>query len=215
MAGSPLLIVFAGPNGSGKSTLAEEMRARDPGFPPLYINADDIAREKKIGPREAAVEAARQRAEALARKVSFATETVMSTVEKIDFLKDAKRAGYEIALLYITTQSRKINLKRIQTRVNMGGHDVPPDKTSSRYDRSMTFLAEALKIVDVATIYNNSFEHPLLIAEKTEGWPACTISSGTAQHLERRTYTKACWIGDKEPFRPGTIGRVQSAFVPQ
>ena len=167
MAGKPLLIVFAGPNGSGKSTLAEEMRARDPGFPSLYINADDIARERKIGPREAAAEAARQRAEAVARRVSFATETVMSTVEKIDFLKDAKRAGFEIALLYITTQSRKINIKRIQTRVNMGGHDVPPDKTSSRYDRSMTFLAEALKIVDVATIYNNSFEHPLLIAEKT------------------------------------------------
>jgi predicted ABC-type ATPase len=167
MAGSPLLIVFAGPNGSGKSTLAEEMRARDPGFPSLYINADDIARKQKIGPREAAVEAARRRAEALARNVSFATETVMSTVEEIDFLKDAKRAGYEITLLYITTQSRKINLKRIQTRVKMGGHDVPPDKTSSRYDRSMTFLAEALKIVDVATIYNNSFEHPLLIVEKT------------------------------------------------
>lgn len=168
MTGSPLLIVFAGPNGSGKSTLAEEMRAHDSGFPRLYINADDIAREKKMGPREAAVEAARQRAEAVARRVSFATETVMSTVEKIDFLKSAKRAGYEIALLYITTQSRKINLKRIQTRVRMGGHDVPPDKTSSRYDRSMTFLAEALKIVNVATVYNNSFEHPLLIAEKTK-----------------------------------------------
>lgn len=167
MAGSPLLIVFAGPNGSGKSTLAEEMRAHDPGFPRLYINADDIARAKKMGPREATVEAARQRAEAMARRVSFATETVMSTAEKIAFLKSAKRAGYEIALLYITTQSRNINIKRIQTRVRMGGHDVPPDKTSSRYDRSMTFLAEALKIVNVATIYNNSFEHPLLIAEKT------------------------------------------------
>ena len=46
MEGSPLLIVFAGPNGSGKSTLAEEMRARDPAFPPLYINADDIARAR-------------------------------------------------------------------------------------------------------------------------------------------------------------------------
>ena len=167
MGSKPLLIVFAGPNGSGKSTLAEEMRARDPGFPSRYINADDIAREKKIGSREAAIEAARQRAEALAHRRAFATETVMSTLEKIDFLKSAKRAGYEIALLYITTQSRKINLKRIQARVETGGHDVPPEKTSSRYDRSMAFLADALKIVDTATIYNNSFEHPLLIAEKT------------------------------------------------
>jgi len=168
MAGKSLLIVFAGPNGSGKSTLVEEMRARDPGFPSLYINADDIAREKNVGPREAAVEAMRQRAVAVARRESFATETVMSTVEKIDFLKDAKRAGYKIALVYITTQSRKINLKRIETRVKTGGHDVPPEKTASRYDKSMAFLADALGIVDMATIYNNSFENPLLIAEKTK-----------------------------------------------
>lgn len=168
MAGKPLLIVFAGPNGSGKSTLAEEMRARDPGFPSLYINADDIAREKTIGPREAAVEAARQRAEAVARRESFASETVMSTVENIDFLKDAKGAGYEIALVYITTQSRNINLRRIETRVKTGGHDVPPEKTASRYDKSMAFLADALGIADTATIYNNSFENPLLIAEKTK-----------------------------------------------
>jgi len=144
------------------------MRARDPGFPSLYINADDMAREKNIAPREAALEATGQRADAVERGVSFATETVMSTAEKIDFLKNARRAGYEIALLYITTQSRNINLTRIQTRVNMGGQEVPPDKTSYRYDRSITFLAEALKTVDTATIYNNSFEHPLLMAEKTE-----------------------------------------------
>jgi predicted ABC-type ATPase len=168
MAGKSLLIVFAGPNGSGKSTLVEEMRARDPEFPSLYINADDIAREKNIGPREAAVEAMQQRAVAVAHRESFATETVMSTVEKLDFLKDAKRAGYKIVLVYITTQSRKINLKRIETRVKTGGHDVPPEKTASRYDKSMAFLADALGIVDVATIYNNSFENPLLIAEKTK-----------------------------------------------
>ena len=49
-----------------------------------------------------------------------------------------------------------------------GGHHVPPEKTSLRYDRSMTLLAEALKVADVASIYNNSFERLLLIAEKTK-----------------------------------------------
>ncbi len=202
MAGSPLLIVFAGPNGSGKSTLAEEMRAHDPGFPRLYINADDIAREKKMGPREAAVEAARQRAEAVARRVSFATETVMSTVEKIDFLKSAREEGYEIALLYITTQSRKINLKRIQTRVRMGGHGVPPDKTSSRYDRSMTFLAEALKIVNVATIYNNSFEHPLLIAEKTKDGQLVIYPQEPPSIWNIERIRRLVGLATKSPFVP-------------
>ena len=43
----------------------------------------------------------------------------------------------------------------------------PVELRPSVYDRSMAFLADALKIVDTATIYNNSFEHPLLIADKT------------------------------------------------
>ena len=202
MAGNPLLIVFAGPNGSGKSTLAEEMRARDPGFPRLYINADDIAREKRMGPREAAVEAARQKTEAVARRVSFATETVMSTVEKIDFIKNAKRARYEIVLLYITTQSRKINIKRVQIRVRMGGHDVPPDKTSSRYDRSMTFLAEALKIVNVATIYNNSFEHPLLIAEKTRDGQLVIYPQEPPSIWNIERIRKLVGLATKSPFVP-------------
>jgi predicted ABC-type ATPase len=202
MAGRPLLIVFAGPNGSGKSTLAEEMRARDPGFPRLYINADDIAREKKIGPREAAIEAERQRAEAVVRRVSFATETVMSTAEKIDFLKSARKAGYEIALLFITTQSRKINMSRIQTRVKMGGHDVPPDKTSSRYDRSMTFLAQALKLADIATIYNNSFEHPLLIAEKTRDGQLVIYPQEAPSIWNVERIRKLIGLATKNPFVP-------------
>jgi len=190
VASKPLLVVFAGPNGSGKSTLAEELRAGDPGFPSLYINADGIAKRKKIGAIEAAVEAARLRAEAIARRRSFATETVLSTREKIDLLRDAKTAGYEIVLLYITTQSRKINAKRIETRVAMGGHDVPPEKISGRYDRSMTLLAEPLKLADVASVFNNSFEQPLLIAEKTrEGqiviYPQEAPSIWTAERIRK------------------------------
>ena len=163
----PLLIVFAGPNGSGKSTVTEAARRYDEAFPSLYINADDIAREQGMGAYDAALEAARQREACIAKRQSFAMETVMSTPEKVELMRQAKREGYHVHLEYITTQHPAINVDRIHNRVLDGGHDVPSEKILSRYDRSMKLLAGAIETTDTARIYNNSFESPVLIAEKS------------------------------------------------
>jgi len=96
-------------------------------------------------------------------------ETVMSTRSKIDFLKDAKSVGYYVHLEYLMTQDPDINVARVQTRVFAGGHDVSAEKVITRYGRSMGLLKEAIEIVDSARIYNNSFENPILIAEKKGG----------------------------------------------
>jgi predicted ABC-type ATPase len=166
----PLLVIFAGPNGSGKSTVTDAARRYDEGFPSIYINADDIAKERNIGVYEAALEATRQREACISKKQSFAMETVMSTPEKIELMREAKREKYHVHLEYVTTQSPTINLDRIHNRVLDGGHDVPEEKTLSRYDRSIQLLPEAMKTADTARVYNNSFEHPLLIAEKTKNY---------------------------------------------
>ena len=49
MADSPHLVMVAGPNGSGKSTLIAALRA-DPNarLPALYVNADDLQRERGL-----------------------------------------------------------------------------------------------------------------------------------------------------------------------
>ena len=168
----PLLVIFAGPNGSGKSSITDKYAQEPERLPSLYINADVIAKEQGIGAYEAAIEATRQRAEAIQNEQSFVMETVLSTHEKIDFMRAAKLKGYHVHLEYITTQSPKINVDRVQNRVSKGGHDVPVDKTISRYDKSMGLVAEAAKLADSAVIYNNSFENPIIIAEKTleKGW---------------------------------------------
>lgn len=162
----PLLVIFAGPNGSGKSTITDAARRYSEGFPSRYINADIIAREHHIGAYEAALEAARQRETSIAKRQSFAMETVMSTPEKIDLMRIARQQGYHVHLEYITTESPVINLDRIRNRVVDGGHDVPEEKTVSRYDRTMSLLPKAIKTADTARVYNNSFENPVLIAEK-------------------------------------------------
>jgi predicted ABC-type ATPase len=162
----PLLVIYAGPNGSGKSTITEEdLSSR--GFPDLYINADDIGRQQNMGAYEAAIEAARIRRAALDAGISFAMETVMSTPDKIEFMREAKDKGYRLHLEYITTQDPDLNVLRVRDRVLDRGHDVPENKIISRYGRSMKLLPEALEIADSATIYNNSFDDPIVIAEKT------------------------------------------------
>jgi predicted ABC-type ATPase len=163
----PRLYVFAGPNGSGKSTVTNGLYTRLDSLPALYINADEIATKHNMNPHDAADEAERQRKEALLKGLSFVMETVMSTRNKIDFLRKAKSAGYYVHLEYLTTQDPDINIARVRNRVLAGGHDVPAEKVSVRYHRSMSLLKEALGIVDTARVYNNSFERPILIAEKT------------------------------------------------
>lgn len=177
----PVLLVFAGPNGSGKSSVTNE--AYKILNPSLYINADDIVKEKLklagLNMRsidkvlfdrfnlDAAREADRQRQQAIKDRVSFATETVMSTTSKIDFMREAKANGYVVKLLYITTQDPNINIGRVHDRVEKGGHPVAPDKIKVRYGRAMGLLAEAIQTADTAIVYNNSFENPIRIFEKT------------------------------------------------
>jgi predicted ABC-type ATPase len=163
--GKPWLIIFAGPNGSGKSSVTDTLRS-NPGFPGTYINADEIAKAEGLDDLAAAQKAESLREEALRNRFSFVMETVMSTDGKLDFMKEAKALGYHVHLEYVTTQSSKINLKRVANRVALGGHNVPQDKTVVRYERSMALLPAVLKIADTARVYNNSFEEPVLIAQK-------------------------------------------------
>ena len=163
----PMLIVFAGPNGSGKSTFTKTVKERCPGFPNLYINADDIALQLGITAYNAAIEAENRRREAIKARRSFAMETVMSTPRKIDLMIEAKNMGYMVHLEYVVIQEPRVNVRRVQTRAAKGGHDVPPDKIISRYGRSIALLPKAFEISDTARIWNNSFKEPLFLAEKT------------------------------------------------
>lgn len=101
------------------------------------------------------------------RRESFVMETVLSVPAKIDFLKKAKSSGYKINLIFVTTQHPLINIERIIERVRLGGHDVPREKTLSRYKRTLELLPQALDIADTAVVYDNSFGQAVRIAKKT------------------------------------------------
>lgn len=87
--------MIAGPNGSGKSTLIAALRA-DSRFdlPALYVNADDLLRERSLcDPREAQQLANELRAQAIVNRQDVMYETVMSHPSKIAELQSAQKSG--------------------------------------------------------------------------------------------------------------------------
>jgi len=87
---------------------------------------------------------------------SFSFESVFSHVSKIHELENAKKANFKIYLYFVSTSDPLINLQRVKNRAESGGHDVPEDKISDRYFRTMNNLYTAFKLSDRAYIFDNS-----------------------------------------------------------
>ena len=100
---------------------------------------------------------------------SFTFETVMSSPDKIDFLAKARELGYKTYLYFVATEDPAINIRRVQQRVRNGGHDVPHDKITSRYYRSLDLLLPAIKLTNRAYLFDNSGENQIWVAEITNG----------------------------------------------
>lgn len=105
----------------------------------------------------------------LERGASFTFETVMSSADKVDFLKKAQHRGFRTYLYYIATDDPIINISRICNRVRLGGHVVPDDKVIARYGRSLGLLQEAIRYTDRAYIFDNSGPSQVWLAEVTDG----------------------------------------------
>lgn len=99
--------------------------------------------------------------------VTFTFETVMSSPDKIHFLKKAQDAGFRTYLYYVATEDPEINISRVETRVAEGGHPVPPEKIVNRYHRSLDLLADAVQYANRAYIFDNSSDKKVWVAEVT------------------------------------------------
>lgn len=109
----------------------------------------------------------RRKALALSRSLSF--ETVMSSPDKIDFLREAQERGFRTYLYYIATEDPEINIQRVKNRVAAGGHDVPEEKIIARYYRSLSHLPQAIRYSNRAFMFDTSEEQAWYFAEGTDG----------------------------------------------
>jgi predicted ABC-type ATPase len=179
------LDLVVGPNGAGKSTFVELTLA--PLLPKsVIVNADEIAKHRwPTDPAAHAYEAARVAADTRTKLIdlrrSFIAETVFSHPSKLELIDTAHAAGYTI-VLHVLLVPEELAVRRVQHRVNAGGHDVPEDKIRQRYQRLWPLVATAITRSDSATVYDNSaLKGPRIVAQMSGGhligaptWPTWT-----------------------------------------
>lgn len=160
----PVLIVIAGPNGSGKTTITSKILKHEWMEDAVYVNPDQVA-QKRFGDwnsKEAVMQAVeyceKQRENCLSDRKSLIFETVLSSEDKVDFIRRAREAGFFIRIFFVATSHPSINAGRIAQRVMEGGHDVPITKVISRYYKSILNCKRCATLADRTYIYDNSID---------------------------------------------------------
>lgn len=159
----PVLVVVAGANGSGKTTITTALRkAYDWTDGLVEINPDHIAQEEfgdwndHASILKAANRADQIREECLTAREGLLFETVLSTPQKVDYIRRAKESGYFIRLVYVATENPEINTLRVEWRYSQGGHTVPREKIEPRYIRSLKLAVDVARLADRAYFVDNT-----------------------------------------------------------
>lgn len=158
------MYIIAGPNGSGKTTLAKELVTDDD---ILFLNADEIAAalNDKCGIQSGKI-LLEQIDDAFSCGKSFVLESTISGKYHLDAIKRAQQEGYKIVLIYVFLESVEQNLKRIQMRVKLGGHNVPKEDVIRRYNRSLNNFWKLTDVVQNWELYYNGGARFVLVARK-------------------------------------------------
>jgi len=157
----PRCIIIAGPNGAGKTTFAREFLPKDAKVV-HFVNADLLAAGlSPLKPQLAAFNAGRLFLAELDRlaaaREDFAFESTLSGLTYVARLKHWKSAGYKIEIIFLRLASVQLALRRIAVRVKQGGHNVPPEDVSRRFERGWKNFEGTYKLLaDSSTVYDNS-----------------------------------------------------------
>jgi predicted ABC-type ATPase len=90
-------------------------------------------------------------------------------------MREARKAGYRILLVYVALKDPELHIERVRLRVSRGGHDIPDVDIRRRYWRSLMRATEAIGLADEAVVLDNSGLHPvrmLLVKNGAVVWSA-------------------------------------------
>jgi predicted ABC-type ATPase len=160
----PRIYVLAGVNGAGKSSIAGAA-FRENGAE--YYNPDEAARALiKANPglaqtRANSVAWHRGRAlleRAIAERLDFAFETTLGANTIPRLLIAAAGQGIEVHVWYAGLATPEQHIRRVQSRVKRGGHDISEADIRRRYEHSRLNLVHILPALTALRVYDNSHE---------------------------------------------------------
>lgn len=164
------LYIISGCNGAGKTTasytvLPEILKVKE------FVNADEIARGlSPFNPEGMAIEAGRLMLlridELLLKGWDFAIETTLATRSYSRLVQRAQAMGYTVHLMFFWLNSINLAEERVETRVQLGGHNIAKDVIKRRYHLGLQNLFEVfIPIVDEWMIVDNSDLPREMVAE--------------------------------------------------
>lgn len=106
--------------------------------------------------------------QALEDGVNFTQETTLSGGYPKRLCKRAKEAGYYIRLYYVGLDTAEESIRRIQNRVERGGHDIPTKDVKARFSHRFEDVLKILPYCDEAKFFDNDNGF-VLVAEYRNG----------------------------------------------
>jgi len=151
----PIYTIVAGVNGVGKSSLTGVLKAErtDLGY---VIDVDKIAFENNCSSIDAGKTAISKIEEFLSKGISFGQETTLSGIRIEKTVKIAKEKSYHIRLFYIGLDTYEESVKRIQNRVEKGGHNIQEEDVDRRYNKRFEDLEKILSYCDEVHLFDNN-----------------------------------------------------------
>lgn len=168
MAGKRIVII-AGPNGAGKTTFAREFLPQEADCPD-FINADLIAAGlAPFNPEAAALRAGRLMLEEIHARIrqgkNFAFETTLSGRAYATMLRESRKQGYHIQLVFLSLPSADMAVSRVAARVAQGGHNVAETVIRRRFVAGQLNFHSIYKLlVNTWVLYDNSGNKPVTLA---------------------------------------------------
>lgn len=164
------LYIIAGCNGAGKTTASYTL------LPQIlecdeFINADEIAKGlSPFKPEKVGFQAGRLMLQKIKYQINsnqdFAFETTLSTKSYKNLVIEAQKKGFTVTLLFFWLNSQNLAIKRVETRVREGGHDIPENVIRRRYENGLkNFFCIFRELVDDWMFIDNSGEPYQIIAE--------------------------------------------------
>ncbi len=136
-----------------------------------FVNADEIAKGlSPCQPETVSFHAGRimlQRIDELIKSnADFAFETTLTTLSYQQTILAAKRKGYNITLLFFWLNDVNLAIERVKTRVAEGGHSIPEETITRRYNKGVqNLLTIFVDLCDYWLVIDNSNKPYSFIAE--------------------------------------------------
>jgi predicted ABC-type ATPase len=138
----PVFILLAGAPGAGKTTFYE---SKLKSVFPTILRASSSPLEQ--------TETNRERSRLQKEQQSFVYQDVIVDPR---ILQDARKAGFEVKVIYVATEDPNLNIGRVLIRVGQGGPFAALARVADDYAKGMKQLPEVKKHADDLMLFDNT-----------------------------------------------------------